>query len=435
MIIELMKCSAPRGEIKVNGDKSITHRGLIIGSIAEGITLLRGYSTSADCMSTLKILKGLGVKIMEFESTIFIQGKGLCSLTEPEDVLDCENSGTTMRLLAGLLSGQDFFSVLTGDNSLRKRPMDRIIKPLQKMGAEIRAREKDMFAPLSIKGGNLTSINYKLPVASAQVKSAILLAGLYADGETTIEEQYPTRDHTERMLKLFGSKIEKSGNVITLKEKNNLIAYKLSIPGDISSASYFITLASISQNGELFLKDIGINSTRTGILEVLEMMGADISILDKREVSNEPIANILVKSGKLKGIDISGEIIPRIIDELPIIAVAASQAKGTTRVRNAAELRVKETDRIKAIVNNLKKMGAQIEEQKDGFIVEGPKRLNGTLCNSYGDHRIAMSLAIAGLISDGVTTIENAECIKISFPEFITQIRMICGEESVRIEV
>jgi 3-phosphoshikimate 1-carboxyvinyltransferase len=435
MKIVLNKCLSPRGEIKVNGDKSITHRGLIISSIAEGQTLLRGYSKGNDCMSTRKNLKGLGIEIRESESTILIQGKGLGGLTEPEHVLDCENSGTTMRLLAGLLSGQDFFSVLTGDNSLRKRPMDRIIKPLQNMGAEIRARKKDMFAPLSIKGGNLTAINYKLPVASAQVKSAILFAGLYANGETTVEEPYPTRDHTERMLILFGSKIEKSGNKITLKEKNNLTPHKLSIPGDISSASYFIVLTSISQNGELFLKDVGINPTRTGILDILEMMGADISIMNKRDVSNEPIADILVKSGKLKGIDISGEIIPRIIDELPIIAVAATQAKGTTLVKNAAELRVKETDRIKAIVENLKKMGAQIEEQRDGFIVEGPKNLKGTLCNSYGDHRIAMSLAIAGLIADGATIIEGAEYIKISFPEFTTLLKMVCGEEYIRIEV
>lgn len=435
MKIVVNNCSAPRGEIKVNGDKSITHRGLIIGSIAEGRTLLRGYSKGIDCMSTLKILKDFGIEIFESESTILIQGRGLGGLAEPENVLDCENSGTTMRLLAGLLSGQDFFSVLTGDNSLRKRPMDRIINPLLKMGAEIHARDENIFAPLSIKGGNLTAIDYKLPVASAQVKSSILLAGLYADGKTTIEEPYPTRDHTERILKFFGSKIEKSGNLITLKEKDILISHELFIPGDISSASYFIVLASITQNGELFLKDVGINPTRTGILDILEMMGADISILNRRDVSNEPIADILVKNSKLNAIDISGEIIPRIIDELPIIALAATQAKGITKVKNAAELRVKETDRIKAIVENLKKMGAQIEEQKDGFIVEGPKRLNGTLCNSYGDHRIAMSLAIAGLIANGATTIENAECIKISFPEFSTLIRTVCVEECIRTEV
>jgi len=435
MKIVVNNCSAPRGEIKINGDKSITHRGLIIGSIAEGRTILHGYSNGIDCMSTLKNLKDLGIKIVESESTILIQGRGLGGLTEPENVLDCENSGTTMRLLSGLLSGQDFFSVLTGDNSLCKRPMDRIINPLQKMGAEIRAREKNRFAPLSISGGNLKSINYKLPIASAQVKSAILLAGLYADGKTTIEEPYPTRDHTERMLKLFGSKIEKYRNLITLKEKDRLTSHELFIPGDISSASYFMVLASITQNGELFLKDVGINPTRTGILDILEMMGADISILNKRDVSNEPIADILVKNRKLNAIDISGDIIPRIIDELPIIAVAATQAKGTMKVKNATELRVKETDRIKAIVENLKKMGAKIEEQKDGFIVKGPKRLNGTLCNSYGDHRIAMSLAIAGLIANGVTIIEDTECIKISFPEFITLLKMVCGEEHIRIEV
>ncbi len=435
MRIVLKKCPTPRGEIKVNGDKSITHRGLIIGAITEGRTLLSGYSRGRDCMSTLKNLGELGIEVLESESTISIQGKGLGGLTEPDDVLDCENSGTTMRLLAGLLSGQDFFSVLTGDSSLRKRPMDRIIKPLRKMGAEIHARGGDRFAPLSIKGGNLASINYTLPVASAQVKSAILLAGLSTDGETTVLEPSPTRDHTERMLKLFGARIKKSSKTIILKGKDRLTPHELSIPGDISSASYFIVLASIAQNGEVLLKDVGINPTRTGILEVLKIMGADISTVNKRDVSNEPTADILVKSSKLEGMEISGEIIPRIIDELPIIAVVATQAKGTTQVKNATELRVKETDRIKAIVEGLKKMGAKIEERKDGFIAEGPKRLHGASCKSYGDHRIAMALTIAGLIADGVTTIDDALCIKISFPEFITLVRLVCGEEYIRIEV
>ncbi len=435
MKILLKKCQASSGEIKVGGDKSITHRGLIIGAISEGRTLLHGYSRGADCMSTLKNLKDLGIGIEKSTSTISIKSKGLGSFNEPNDVLDCENSGTTMRLLAGILSGQDFFSILTGDNSLRKRPMDRIIKPLRKMGAKIHARGGDRYAPISIKGSNLKSINYTLPVSSAQVKSAILYAGLYADGETTVLEPHITRDHTERMLKLFGARIRKSGKKIILKGKNRLTANELFIPGDISSAAYFIVLASIIQNGELLLKDVGINSTRTGILEVLKMMGEDIYIQNKRDVSNEPIANILVKTRKLKGIEISGEIIPRIIDELPIIAVAATQASGITEVKDAYELRVKETDRIKAIVEGLKKMGAKIEEREDGFIVEGPKRLHGASTENYGDHRIAMSFAIAGLIADGVTTIYDAKCIEISFPEFIKLIRMVCGEEYIRIEV
>ena len=425
------KCTSPKGEVKVSGDKSITHRGFIVGAIAQGTSVLRGYSRCQDCVATLKTLQKLGMSIEESKSTVSIQGRGLDGLAEPGDVLDCGNSGTTMRLLAGLLSGQDFLSVLTGDGSLRKRPMDRIIQPLSQMGAEIRARGGDRFAPLSIKGSQLKSIDYTLPVASAQVKSAILLAGLYADGETIVEEPKTTRDHTERMLALFGAKIEKAGKRIVLREKDKLEAKELIIPGDISSAAYFIVLGSLAHDSEILLKDVGVNPTRTGILDVLEMMGADISVLNRRTVSNEPVADLMIRCQRLKGREISGELIPRLIDEIPVLAVAATQAKGITVVKDASELRVKETDRIKAIVGELKKMGAKIEERKDGFAVEGPTRLYGASCSSFGDHRIAIALAIAGLVAEGVTTIDGAECIDVSFPEFIPVARKVCGEDSL----
>jgi 3-phosphoshikimate 1-carboxyvinyltransferase len=433
MKLLLRKCISPKGEIKMGGDKSITHRGLIIGAIAQGKTVVHGYSRCADCMATLEIFKQLGISIKDSGSTISIEGKGLDGFVEPDDVLDCKNSGTTMRLLAGVLSGQNFFSVLTGDSSLRKRPMQRIIRPLDQMGAEIRSRCGG-FAPLGIKGGKLKSIDYKLPVASAQVKSAILLAGLYADEETIVEEPKLTRDHTERMFSLFGAKVEKEDKRIILKKKNKLNAQELIIPGDISSAAYFIALACLAPGSELYLKDIGVNPTRTGILDVLKMMGADISVVNTRTVSNEPIAGLMIKYSKLKTREISGQLIPRLIDEMPILAVAATQVQGITVIKDAAELRVKETDRISAIVVGLKDMGAKIEEKKDGFVVEGPTRLYGAQCNSFGDHRIAMALTIAGFIADGQTIIDGAECISISFPEFITLAKTVCGEANVTIQ-
>lgn len=433
MKLLLRKCISPKGEIKMGGDKSMTHRGLIIGAIAQGKTVVHGYSRCADCMATLKIFKQLGISVKESGATISIEGKGLDGFVEPDDVLDCKNSGTTMRLLAGVLSGQNFFSVLTGDSSLRQRPMNRIIKPLHQMGAEIRSRCGG-FAPLGIKGCKLKSIDYKLPVASAQVKSAILLAGLYADEETIVEEPKLTRDHTERMFNLFGAKVEKEDKKIILKEKNKLNAQELVIPGDISSAAYFIALACLASDSELYLKEIGVNPTRTGILDVLKMMGADISVVNARTVSNEPIAGLMIKYSKLKASEISGPLIPRLIDEIPILAVVATQAQGITVVKDAAELRVKETDRIRAIVAGLKNMGAKIEEKKDGFVVEGPTRLYGAQCSSFGDHRIAMALTIAGFIADGQTIIDGTECISISFPEFITLAKTVGGEANVTIQ-
>jgi 3-phosphoshikimate 1-carboxyvinyltransferase len=427
----LSKCSKIEANIKVSGDKSLTHRGLIIGSISKGITTLRDYSKCEDCMATLEIMKKLGIPILKNKSTIRIEGKGLNGLSEPADVLDCKNSGTSMRLLAGLLAGQNFFSVLTGDSSLIRRPMRRIIEPLSLMGARIYGRNNDQLPPLAIKGGNLKSINYKSPVASAQVKSSILLASLYADGSTVIEEPAESRDHTERMLNLFGAKVESVNNKITIKEKNELTAQELLIPGDISSAAFFLVLASGVKGLKILIKNVGINPTRTGILEVLKSMGADITTTNKKNNCNEPVADLLAKGSKLNGIEISGKIIPKVIDELPILAVAATQAHGITELKDAEELRVKETDRIYAITAGLKKLGAKIEEKKDGFIIEGPTKLKGNICESFGDHRIGMALAIAGLMADGKTELRESECIDISFPEFTEILRRVCGEGSV----
>jgi len=430
----LSKSSKVKGEIKVGGDKSITHRALILGSIAEGTTTLKDYSKCDDCMSTLEIMKKLGITILRNEARVRIEGKGLNGLKESTDVLNCNNSGTSMRLLSGLLAGQSFFSVLTGDSSLLKRPMRRIVEPLTLMGAKIIGRDNNKFAPLAIKGGKLEAIDYKTPVASAQVKSAILLASLHAKGNSSITEPSTSRDHTERMLNLFGVKIESSGNKITLKEKNKLIAKEISIPGDISSAAFFLVLASVIKGSKILLKNIGINPTRTGILEVLKSMGADISMKNEKNQNYEPTADLLVKGKELKGITISGDIIPKVIDELPIIAVAATQAEGKTVIKDAEELRVKETDRIYAIATGLKKMGAKVEEKPDGLIIEGPIKLKGNICESFGDHRIGMALAIAGVIAEGKTTLVESECINISFPEFNGILGRICGANNIREE-
>jgi 3-phosphoshikimate 1-carboxyvinyltransferase len=427
----LSKTSKINGEIKVSGDKSITHRGLIVGSISEGITILKDYSTCDDCMATMEIMKKLGINILKNKATIRIEGTGLHGLKEPGDVLDCKNSGTSMRLLSGLLSGQNFFSVLTGDSSLLRRPMKRIIEPLNLMGAKISGRENDQFAPLTIKGGNLKAIDYKLEVASAQVKSAILLASLYAEGNSSVTEPAQSRDHTERILNLYGAKIGSSKNKITLKEKNELKGKEISIPGDISSAAFFLVLASIIKGSRLLIKNVGINPTRIGIIEVLKSMGADISIKNERNKNYEPVADLLVKASKLKSIKMFGKVIPKVIDELPILAVAATQAEGVTEIKDAQELRVKETDRIYAIAAGLKKMGAKVEEKPDGLIIEGPSRLKGDICESFDDHRIGMALAIAGVLAEGKTQLLESECIDVSFPEFTSILRRICGADHV----
>jgi len=415
----LEKVGKLKGNISVPGDKSISHRSLILGSIAQGETQIHNFLNSLDCLKTLECMRALRVEIKSgCDNYIKIKGKGLYGLQEPKDIIDVGNSGTTIRLLTGLLSGQNFYSVLSGDDSIRKRPMKRVVQPLRLMGADIWGRENGQLAPLSINGWRLNPIRYTLPVASAQVKSALLLAGLYATGETVIKEPLPTRDHTERMLEIMQADIKISPSEIKIKSGKELKGTEIFIPGDISSAAYFIVAASVLKGSQIIIKQVGINPTRTGIIGILNKMEAKIDILNHQIKSNEPQADLRIEYSELKGVEIKEEIVPFLIDELPLIAVVATQAKGKTVVSGAKELRVKETDRIKAIVNELRKMGANIEEREDGFMVKGPSKLQGAICESYNDHRIAMSLAVAALLAEGKTIITNSECIDISFPGF-----------------
>jgi len=415
----LEKVNKLKGNISVPGDKSISHRSLILGSIAQGETRISNFLNSLDCLKTLECMRALGAEIeLGKDNYVNIKGKGLCGLQEPKDILDVGNSGTTIRLLTGLLSGQDFYSVLCGDASIRKRPMKRVVEPLRLMGADIWGRKDDQFAPLSVRGNKLNPLHYTLPVASAQVKTALLLAGLYATGETVVKEPLPTRDHTERILEIMQADIKISPSEIKLTGGKELRGTDIFIPGDISSAAYFMAAGSALKGSQITIKQAGVNPTRAGIIEILNKMGANINILNYRIKSNEPQADLMIEYSKLKEIEIKKENIAFLIDELPLIAVVATQAQGKTVVSGAKELRVKETDRIKAIVSELKKMGADIKEKEDGFIVEGPSKLKGAVCESYNDHRIAMSLAVAALLAEGKTVIRNSECIDISFPGF-----------------
>ena len=408
-----------KGEVTVPGDKSISHRAVIIGSLAKGKTRIIEPSRGDDNLRTLNAFRMMGIEVDEPKvDQLIINGRGLYGLTEPEDVIDAGNSGTTVRLLTGLLTGQRFFSVITGDRYLRKRPMKRVVEPLSSMGAKIWGRENGNFAPLAINGTRLNPIDYVSPIASAQVKSAILLAGLYADGVTKITEPSLSRDHTERMLRFFGANLKRKDNSVSIAGGSNLEGRELEIPGDISSAAFFIVAALIIPNSEVFLKRVGVNTSRTGILEVLKKMGANIQLLNEYETWGEPVADILVKTSRLKGTKIDGDLIPKTIDELPILSLAASVAEGDTVIKDAKELRVKETDRIKAVASELKKFGAEVEEFDDGMRISGKDKLMGCNCQSFGDHRIAMSLIIAGLMASGKTVVEDTSCIGTSFPEF-----------------
>ena len=419
MELVLEKINKLKGNIFVPGDKSISHRSLILGSIAQGETRIYNFLNSLDCLKTLECMQVLGAEIeLGKDNSVKIKGKGLYGLQEPKNILDVGNSGTTIRLLTGLLSGQDFYSVLCGDVSIRKRPMRRVVEPLRLMGADIWGRKDGQFAPLSVRGNKLNPLHYTLPVASAQVKTALLLAGLYTTGETVIKEPLPTRDHTEKMLEIMRADLEISPPEIKVMGGKELRGTDIFIPGDISSAAYFIAAASILRNSQITIKQVGINPTRTGIIGILNKMEAKIDTSNYQIESNEPQADLMIEYSKLKGVEIKKENVPFLIDELPLIAVVATQAQGKTVVGGAKELRVKETDRIKAIVSELKKMGADIKEKEDGFSVNGPTRLQGAVCESYNDHRIAMSLAVAALLAEGKTVIKNSECIDISFPSF-----------------
>lgn len=419
---------ALKGEIKAPGDKSISHRAVMIGGISEGKTRITGFLTAEDTINSARAMLNLGVDIEGIGAeSIIVNGKGLLGLRESENVLDLGNSGTGIRLLTGLLAGQDFFSILTGDSSLRKRPMGRVIKPLKMMGANISGRENDTKSPVAIKGTKLKGIDYNLPISSAQVKSSLLLAGLYAEGETKIAEPMKSRDHTERMLRYLGAEIKEDGLSVSIKGGQRLKGAELKIPGDISSAAFFMVAASVVEGSDIIIRDTGINSTRTGIIDVLKMMGADIGILNKRDFGLEPVADIRIRYSPLKGAVISGGLVPRAIDEFPILCVAGALAEGETVIRDAKELRVKESDRITAMADGLRRMGVDIEEFDDGLRIAGMERLSGAVCKSYCDHRVAMAIIIAGLKADGETIIEDTEWINTSFPGFMERLNLLRG--------
>lgn len=421
-----------RGQAQVPSDKSISHRAAMFGALAWGTTRIRNFLQAQDCLATLRCLRALGVTIRELpDDLVEIAGQGLYGLEAPEIELDCGGSGTTMRLMSGLLAGQPFISILTGNESLQRRPMERIIEPLRRMGVDIHGKE-DRLPPLRIYGGQVHGMAYHLPVASAQVKSAILLAGLYARQPTLIHEPGPARDHTERMLQAMGVNIERSGNAITLQPRGSdwpLQPLDIAVPGDFSSAAFIMVAALLVPHSKVELPNVGINPTRTGLWEVLQAMGARMTQEQVRTAGGEPVADIIVEHSPLVATGISGELVPRMIDEFPILAVAATQARGTTIVRDAAELRVKESDRITAIVSELSRLSAQIEERPDGFVIQGPTALRGATVSAHRDHRLAMSLAIAGLIASGQTIIEGADSIADSFPGFESLLRQLGGAD------
>ncbi|ACK65112.1 3-phosphoshikimate 1-carboxyvinyltransferase [Rippkaea orientalis PCC 8801] len=418
-----------QGTLKIPGDKSISHRSLMLGAIAQGETIIEGLLLGEDPRSTAACFRAMGAEISPLNSqSITVKGVGLGNLQEPLDILDAGNSGTTMRLMLGFLASHPgrFFCV-TGDNSLRSRPMSRVVKPLQEMGANIWGRQQNSLAPLAIQGQNLTPIHYHSPIASAQVKSCILLAGLMTEGKTTVTEPTLSRDHSERMLQGFGAQLEidPETHSVTITGKPTLIGQKVVVPGDISSAAFWLVAGAIVPGSELLIENVGINPTRTGILEALEMMEADIKLENKRIVTGEPVADIRVKFSQLKACTIGGDLIPRLIDEIPILAVAAVCAQGTTIIKDAAELRVKESDRLAVMASELSRMGAKITELPDGLEITGGTLLKGEEVDSYTDHRIAMSLAIASLIAKGSTTIHRAEAAAVSYPEFVTTLQQV----------
>jgi 3-phosphoshikimate 1-carboxyvinyltransferase len=427
--VELKKAVGLRGELLLPPDKSISHRAIMLASIARGKSTVRNFLRADDPLSTMSAFRMLGIEILgEDRSELIINGKGLYGLKEPFDVINCGNSGTTVRLIAGILAGSPFFSTLTGDASLRQRPMARVVAPLQAMGANISGRAGDSVLPIAIKGGGLKALHYEMPVASAQVKSCIILAGLYANGVTSITEPYKSRDHTEKMLASMGAHIESggSGSPIKIKGGTELNALDITVPSDFSSAAFFLAAALIVPGSELLIKNVGVNATRTGLIDVVREMGASVNLLNSREISGEPVADLYCKTaGLLKAVKITKEGIPGIIDEFPILCVLASQAEGITEIRGAEELRVKESDRIKAMASELRKLGVEVEEYTDGIAIKGKKVLTGGSVNSHGDHRIAMSMAVAALVADGTTVIDSASCVDISFPGFFGQLNKI----------
>ncbi len=413
------------GEITIPGDKSISHRSIMFGSLAQGTTEIHGFLRGADCLSTISCFRQMGIDITETKGIIHVHGNGLHGLSSPAATLDVGNSGTTTRLMSGILAGQNFTSVLSGDESLNSRPMKRIITPLTMMGADIESINQNGCAPLKITGKHLNSIHYNSPVASAQVKSAVLLAGLYADGMTSVTEPALSRNHTELMLESFGAKVTTKDLTATITPPENLYGQKIIVPGDISSAAFFIVAGLITPNSEILIKNVGTNPTRNGILKVCEAMGADITYLNEKKGKGEPVADILVRTSNLHGTIIEGSIIPTLIDELPVIALLACFAQGTTVIKNAQELKVKESNRIDLMADNLTAMGAEVTATEDGMIIEGGHPLHGTSVFCKYDHRIAMTFAIAGINADGETDIIDSECVNVSYPGFFEDLKRL----------
>ncbi|MEK4285133.1 3-phosphoshikimate 1-carboxyvinyltransferase [Ureibacillus sp. FSL K6-0165] len=413
------------GIITVPGDKSISHRAVMFGAIAEGKTTVTGFLPGEDCLSTIDCFRKLGVDIQVDGTNVEINSPGMDGWQEPKEVLYTGNSGTTTRLMLGILAGTNFHSVMTGDASIGKRPMGRVTNPLKQMGAKINGRENGQYTPIAIQGTALKAIDYTMSVASAQVKSAILLAGLRAEGTTIVREKEISRDHTERMLQQFGAKIDVKDGVISLEGGQRLHGTHVDVPGDISSAAFFLVAGAIVPNSEIVLKNVGINPTRAGIIEVMQQMGANVTVDQELSDAAEPTATITIRTSNLKRTTIEGDIIPRLIDEIPIIALLATQAEGTTIIRDAEELKVKETDRITAVVTELKKLGADITATDDGMIINGPTSLKGAKLSTYGDHRIGMMAAIASLITDSPIEIDDADCIAVSYPTFFEHLDLL----------
>lgn len=426
--MEFHKTEKPlRGEITIPGDKSISHRSVMFGAISQGTTEITNFLQGQDCLSTISCFRKMGIEIENTNERILVHGRGLHGLTAPTEVLDAGNSGTTTRLISGILAGQDFTSELTGDASIQKRPMDRIIRPLSMMDAMIESIKGNGCAPLRITGHALKGIHYQSPVASAQVKSSVLLAGLYADGKTSVTEPALSRNHTEIMLRSFGATITSEGTTASILPNPDLHGQKIEVPGDISSAAYFIVAALVVPGSEVLIKNCGINETRDGILRVCRAMGADITVLNAHTSGGEAVADLLVRyTPDLKGCMIEGDIIPTLIDEIPVIAVLAAFADGTTTIRNAEELKVKESNRLDIMVHHLGEMGCDITGTEDGMIINGGRTLHGAVLDSFLDHRIAMSFAIASLAAEGTVEIRRADCVNISYPAFYQDLARLC---------
>lgn len=421
--MKINKLRSAKGIITIPGDKSVSHRAVMLGALAQGKTTVFGFLPGADCLSTIDCFRSMGIDIKNENNVISVFGKGLHGLQKPEKLLYTGNSGTTTRLLCGILSGQPFSSKITGDASICKRPMDRVTKPLSLMGAHI----KGTFCPLEITGSSLHGIDYKMPVASAQVKTALILAGLYAEGQTVIHELVQSRNHTELMLGAMGCDLKVSGNDITLNPGNELSAQEINVPGDISSAAFWLVLGAVLPNSEITVKNVGMNPTRTGIIDILSEMGAKLSIENKRISGGEMSADITVYSSSLHGVTVCGEMIPRLIDEIPVIAVAAAAAEGTTVIKDAQELKVKESNRIRAVTDEFKKCGINITETDDGMIINGGSSFRGADFVTHGDHRMAMSFAVLAQLADGDSSIDDDACVNVSYPHFFDTFNSLNG--------